>query len=194
MKKIILLGLSLTLLSLPMGASAVQETETKLDVGNLKMDSKLVEVTAKVVSIDQKTRMVTLEGSEGNLFTTKVDDDVENLDKVKKGDLVNIQYYESLAWSIIKKDQKVTPVKETTQITLTAQPGKKPLKLETDKIRLIATIQKIDKKKETVTLKGPDGKEVTIKVREPKNLELVKKGDQVEITYTNSVAVAVEKK
>jgi len=192
--KFILLGLSLILLSLPTGASAVEETKTKLDVGNLKIDTKLVEITAKVTAIDLKTRMITLEGPEGNIITTKVDDDVENLNKVKKGDLVNMQYYESLAWSIIKKDQKVTPIRETTDTVLTAQPGNKPLKLETEKVRLIATIQKINKKKETVTLKGPDGKAVTIKVREPKNLDLVKKGDQVEITYTNSVAIAVTKK
>ena len=61
-------------------------------------------------------------------------------------------------------------------------------------MRVITTVEKIDKKKETVTLKGPDGKSVTIQVRDPKNLDLVVKGDQVEITYTESVAFAVKKK
>jgi hypothetical protein len=43
------------------------------------------------------------------------------------------------------------------------------------------------------TLRGPEGKVVDVKVRNPKNLENVKEGDQVVITYTEAVAVSVEK-
>ena len=194
MRKFIYFVLTLSMIFLTKGAYAAQEEKADLGPADFKMESEVVEITAKVVSVDLKTRLVTLEGPEGNQVTIKVDDDVENLDKVKKGNLVNLSYYDSLAWSLIKKDKKVTPVKEVTEKTFTAQPGKKPMKVEVNQTRLITTVRKIDKEKETVTLEGPEGNEVSIKVKDPKNLEGVKKGDQVEITYTESVAVAVTKK
>jgi len=56
-----------------------------------------------------------------------------------------------------------------------------------------ATITGIDKKAKTATLKGEDGKSVTVTPRDPKNLEKVKVGDRLVITYTDAVAVKVEK-
>lgn len=194
MKKLSILGLSFLVLLLASGVKAATENKADLGPATFGSESKIVEVTAKVVSIDQATRIISLEGPQGNTLTTKVDDDVEGLDKVKKGDLVDIQYYESMAWSLKKAGEKETPTKEVTNSTITAQTGKKPLKIETENVRLVTTVEKIDKKNETVTLKGPEGGTKTIKVKEPKNLEGVKKGDQVVINYTESVAVDVKKK
>jgi hypothetical protein len=47
-------------------------------------------------------------------------------------------------------------------------------------------------KERYVTLKGPEGKTQEIKVKDPKNLENVKVGDQVAFTYTEALAVSVE--
>jgi hypothetical protein len=40
---------------------------------------------------------------------------------------------------------------------------------------------------------GPDGDSVTVTIRDPKKLENVKVGDLVEISYTEAVALSVEK-
>ena len=45
----------------------------------------------------------------------------------------------------------------------------------------------------TVTVQGPTGQATTIKARDPRNLDRVAVGDLVEITYTEAVAVSVEK-
>ena len=55
-----------------------------------------------------------------------------------------------------------------------------------------AKVTAIGKKKESVTLVGPEGNSVTIKVKDPKKLNGVKVGDDVEITYTQALAVSVE--
>jgi hypothetical protein len=55
-----------------------------------------------------------------------------------------------------------------------------------------ATIEAIDKPASKVTLKGPEGNKVTFKVRDPKKLDVVNVGDQVQITYTRALAIAVE--
>src|SRR5690349_21431048 len=61
------------------------------------------------------------------------------------------------------------------------------------KISLSATVEKIDHKKRTVTLKNENGNTVTVHV--PENvtrLEAVKKGDKVSIDYYESVALMLK--
>jgi len=55
-----------------------------------------------------------------------------------------------------------------------------------------AKIKAIDKKNNTVTLKGPKGNLKTVKVKDPSNLDKVKVGDLVQITYTEALAIGVE--
>ncbi len=44
-----------------------------------------------------------------------------------------------------------------------------------------------------MTIKGPEGNTETVKARDPKNLDAVKVGDLVEITYTRALAIALDK-
>ena len=55
-----------------------------------------------------------------------------------------------------------------------------------------ATVEALDKKNQTVTLKGPEGKSVTVKVKDPKNMENVNVGDEVVITYSEALAISVK--
>lgn len=57
-----------------------------------------------------------------------------------------------------------------------------------------ATVRKIDLKKRKVTLEGPDGKTVTVKVPEAaRNLAQVKVGDEVVVAFYESIAYEVKK-
>jgi len=57
-----------------------------------------------------------------------------------------------------------------------------------------ATVQKVDKEKRKVTLKGDEGKMVTVKVPETaRNFDQIKPGDVVTAKYTESIAIAVRK-
>ncbi len=58
-------------------------------------------------------------------------------------------------------------------------------------VTIIADVIAVDSKKQTVTLRGPS-RVVDLKVRDPNQLKLVKVGDQVEATYTEAMAIAVE--
>jgi hypothetical protein len=51
----------------------------------------------------------------------------------------------------------------------------------------------IDKKRQTVTLEGPEGGKVTLKVQDPANLERAQVGHLVEATYREAVSISVEK-
>ena len=56
-----------------------------------------------------------------------------------------------------------------------------------------ATVQAIDKKKRTVTLKGPDGKKFKTKVdKSVKAFDTLKVGDSIHVRYTEAIAISVE--
>lgn len=171
--------------------------EPKVDLGpsEFKVESSITEVAAKVTAIDHEKRMITLEGPGGNTLTTKVDDDVMNFKKIKKGDMVDIEMMQSTALVLKKNEKKQDVVKEKKMTTYNAvTKKKKPVKVETEQIRQIADITGVNQEKGTVMLVGITGQPTEVKVQDPKSLEGVKKGDQVEIIYTESVAFEVTKK
>ena len=71
--------------------------------------------------------------------------------------------------------------------------SKMPAKGALGAVRVRGTIAAIDKKTHTVTIKGPEGGTETIAAKDPKNLEAVKVGDMVEVTYTQALAISLDK-
>ena len=154
--------------------------------------SNLVTATARVKAIDQQTRRVTLERADGSELMFYADDTVRNLPQVQVGDEVTVSFYESLAYQV-KKPGTATPGATVAEEATRAKPGEKPAGAGARVTTMVATIVGIDKAAGTVTLQGPTGKATTIKARDPRNLDRVVVGDLVEITYTEAVAVSVEK-
>ena len=160
-----------------------------------QVEAGVVEVDATVKSIDYGDREVTLQDKDGNTVTVNVDKSVKNFRKIKKGDIVTARFFESIAWVVEKPGtEPLSKSESTTQ--LTAKPGQKPAMAEAEQIDIVAKIVKLNKGKKapSVTLQGPDGNQVTVKVQDRDNLKGVKVGDEVHITYTEAVAVAFEKK
>lgn len=148
--------------------------------------------TATVESIDQKTRMVTLRGSDGRTTTFRAGDEVRNLAQVKAGDQVVATYYEAIAAEVRKPtaEEQANPtaiLEAAGRAPLGALPGAAGARV----LRLVATITAIDTATDHVTLTGPEGRSLTLKARDPRNLALVKVGDPVVITYTEAVALSV---
>ena len=151
----------------------------------------LVKVTATVEAIDLANRVVTLKGPKGNVFDLKVGEQAKNLPQVKVGDQVVAQYYESIVVQLAKPG---APGGTTaSQAAESAKAGQMPGGAVASRVTVTATIVDISPKKTYVTLKGPEGKTMDVKVKDPKNLEGVKAGDQIEITYIEALAISVEK-
>ncbi len=73
-----------------------------------------------------------------------------------------------------------------------ATTGEKPGMLEAVVTNLEATVEKVDYEKRKVTLKGPEGKIVTIDVDENvKNLPQVEVGDLLTVEYVEAVTIQV---
>lgn len=68
----------------------------------------------------------------------------------------------------------------------------KPGMVIANEVQTTATVESVDQAKRTVTLKGPEGNVVTIKVPdEAQNLDQVKAGDKVDVRYLESTAIFV---
>lgn len=147
---------------------------------------------ATVEDIDYASREVTLKGPEGNSVQLAVSDDVKNFPQIKKGDHVNIGYYESVALAVAKPGENLQPTSRTDTFA-TRQPGQKPGAAGVSTIETTATIEDIDRENREVTLKGPDGNTVQVTV-DPSvgNLQRIKKGDQIKATITQALAISVD--
>jgi Cu/Ag efflux protein CusF len=152
---------------------------------------EVTRVTATVESIDQATRTVTLKDSGGKLFAFVAGDDVRNLAQVSKGDVVTLDYAQALAVRLAKSASK-TRERTVTEGVQRAAPGQMPGGVAAREIKVIASVEDIDAKKQMVTLRGPEHT-VAVKVQDPAMLQGVKKGDMVEASYTEAVAIKVEK-
>ena len=186
MKKNVLVSCGLAIaLSLGSGACATGKKETTVE------KSRLVTITATVVAIDQATRVVTLKGSQGNTVTFRADERVRNLPQVQVGDEVAVNYYESLVLRLLKPDEAA--VNEASVGAARAKSGEMPAAVGGGQVTVTVSIEAIDKGAGTVTFKDPAGGLATVRARDPKNLEKIKVGDRIAITYTEALAVNVEK-
>jgi hypothetical protein len=152
----------------------------------------MVEESATVEAIDQKTRMVTLKGPKGNEVTFKAGPEVRRLSEVHAGDKVKVSYYESLNVRVLKEGEPAPATGEVSGMARAKQ-GEAPGGVAGSETTVVAKITAIDMKAKTATLQGENGNTVTVTPRHPERLKEVKVGDRLVITYTEAVGVKVEK-
>jgi len=152
---------------------------------------KVAVLTATVVAVDLKKRIVTLKDAQGDVRDMKVGKEAVNLPQVKVGDIVTIKFLESIAVEVIKPGT-ATGAGATTTI-VRAKPGEMPGGMITRQSAMTATVKALDKEAGTISLMGPNGKTVKVKVIDPANLDKVNVGDELMITFTEAEAISVER-
>lgn len=153
--------------------------------------AEVVTVTATVQAVDQAKRIVTLKGPEGNVFDLKVGDEVRNLPQVKAGDIVVAKYFEAVAIEVKKGGLGIRSAESQTAVSR-ARAGERPAGAVATTTTIVANVLKVDNGKQIVTVEGPNGKSVNVKVKDAGVLQQIKAGEQVEMTITEAVAIAVE--
>jgi len=150
-----------------------------------------VELSAQVVSVDKKTRTLTLKGPGGKVADVAVGEEVKNFDQIRAGDRVVVRVMQSLMLELQKVKSGASGI-TATEGAVKAQPGQRPGVAAAREISAIATVTKVDPKAKTIDLKGPRGNTVTLDVQNPEHFKVVKVGDEVLVTYTEAVAISVE--
>jgi hypothetical protein len=178
-------------LALAQQAPAPQAMEIKAVGEGKAAGARMIELSAAVVGIDKAARSVDLKGPDGRVVTLHVGDEVKNFDQIQLGDNVVTRFMQSITLEL-KKGGKGIMSRTDSSDAVRAQPGDRPGVAAGHQIHVIANVVEVNKKKMTVTLKGPRGNYMDLQLQDPKQIARVKKGDQVEAVFTEAVAVTVE--
>lgn len=148
------------------------------------------EITATVVAIDKATRTVTLKGPKGKSVDVVAGDEVKNFAQIKVGDQVVVKYLEALSLELMKT--RTTGAPTETVGAVRAKPGERPAGAIGREVTALVDVVAVDPKKSIISIKGPRGNVFDLKVQNPDQFKVVKKGDQIEVTYTEALAISVE--
>ena len=151
--------------------------------------AEVVKLTAAITAIDKATRDVTLKGPQGNKVTLTAGPEVKNFDQMKVGDQVNVEYLQALTLEL-KKGGGLVVARTEQKGAAAAKPGEKPAGAAGRQVTIVADVIGTDPAKQSITLKGPQ-RTVEMKIPDPEQFKRIAKGDQVEATYSQALAIAV---
>jgi len=155
------------------------------------MKKESLEVSAKVVAIDTENRLLSVSGPSG-MSTILCGPEIVNFPQIKVGDDVKVTYSAAMAAAITKS--KAQPVTTLDTQANTAPVGSKPSAMVGATVSTTVVIESVDTSFDTVSFKRPDGFVRTIAVESPegkKFIRTLKKGDKVDVSYTEALAIAV---
>jgi len=153
----------------------------------------LLNYTGTITDIDYSDREMTLKDSQGRLETFVVDKKVQRFNEAKVGDKVSIDYYLGFNAEV----RKPTAEEEQNPLVVQDAAGKAgqdaaPAAGHLRVIRAVVTIEGLDRKAETVTVKGPRGKYFVARVADPSRLEQVHIGETIVLTFTEAAAISLK--
>ena len=155
------------------------------------------EVSATVDAVDRDTRMVLLRSADGEAVAMEVSPTVRNFAQVRAGDRVVVRYYTALAAELRRRGDGSgeTEAPVTTETAERAPEGSRPAGIVGTQTHQTVRITHVNNKNHIVTFFGSDGISRSMPVRTPQGREFIRKlkvGDEVDVTYTEAVAISVE--
>jgi len=143
--------------------------------------------TFTITAINKSARLVTLKDSHGLYDDVYCGPDVQRFDQLKVGDKVTFTYHQSLVTAIAKAGS-LKPAQAAAVTRNAAAPGG----TVAHQMTATVTIEAIDPKVPSVTIKTGEGHSMAFQIENAKNLEGYKVGDKVDITYTQALAISVK--
>ena len=160
--------------------------------------SKSVSATATIQAIDTTTRSITLRDETGVEDTYVAGPEIKRFDELKVGDTIKMTYYESVFLQVRKAGGAAgttgaKPADATLDAAVTRGTGALPGVTGSVQEKMTVTIKAIDPAVPSLTVTTPDGRTITRKIEDKKNLDGVAVGDLIDITYTRALLTSVER-
>jgi hypothetical protein len=147
--------------------------------------------TATIQAIDSTNRTITLRDAMGQEDIYAVGPEVKRFNEFKVGDTVKMTYYESVVFQVRKPGDKPEAAGATAEAAVTRSKGAPGGTLSVQE-KMTVTVKAIDPAIPSVTVTTPAGATVTRKVEDKKNIEGLKVGDKIDITYTRAMVINIE--
>jgi Cu/Ag efflux protein CusF len=145
--------------------------------------------TFTITKIDQATRDVTLRAENGDEDTFTVGPGVTRFNQLKVGDTIKATYTEALVFEVRKPDAPAA----TTGTTIAGERYKNAVGGAAGAAHTTTvTVKAIDMNAPSITVDTADGRTMTRRIQDKKNLEGVHVGDRIDITYSEAMIVTAE--
>jgi hypothetical protein len=168
----------------------VQSAESFASAPGRGEATRTVRVSATVTAIDKATRTITLKGADGKTFPLVAGPEVRNFDQIQVGSEVVVSYLQALAIELKKGGgAKVERVDSSTSAR--AEPGAQPAGMAARRTTATGDVIALDAATQTATVRGPN-RTIDLHVPDKKQFQLIAVGDQIQVTYTEALAVSVE--
>ena len=187
MKKTLIASAVITIVAI--GANFAVAQSAKPVAGVVAEEAALI-YDGVVTKIDAPTRTVTLKNKEGETSIV-AGPEVKNFAQIKVGDHFDVVYELAVAIELMKVKNAGVRSEEVTSNTVTAPKGDKPGMVTTNVVTAVANVVAIDKAKKIVSLKGPQGNIIKVKVKNPELMKDIAVNDQVKVVYAQAIAAMV---
>lgn len=144
------------------------------------------EAVVTVTKIDKEARTVTFRGPRGNLGTLDVPKESQNFDQVKVGQQYKMKYVEAVAVDIRKGG---APSATAAQEMKLNPKGAKPGGVVVRTVQLAGVVDAIDYNERYLSVRGPKGNIVPLKVAQEVDLKQIAAGDRITVTHTAALAL-----
>lgn len=157
----------------------------------LPLAAEAMIMTATVDSVDAQKRIVVLKDANGNLAQMNVSKKINDLDKVKKGDIFVVEHAQAIAVGLVAAPKDAKPgISGVRSVVIAGKGSAKPFEETTDTIFATVKITAIDAKTRVVTFTLPSGEKQKVKVDQSVlGLEKFKAGDDVMVEFVDDTAI-----
>ncbi|WP_424931018.1 hypothetical protein [Amaricoccus macauensis] len=156
------------------------------------VSESLQTATATIDAVDKEERIIRLHGDEtGQRFTVYANDGIKNLDQLTAGDIVVVEYYEATTLSMATPN---SPDASIAVATAEAAPGELPGGIAVESETVVVELLDYDRDEGIATYLTPDGlqRRSAVPPRLQTFAQEANRGDMIEVTMTQAVAVSVE--
>jgi hypothetical protein len=152
-----------------------------------------LQTSALVKAVDAEKRLITLEGPRGNTGVYKVGEQVQRLSDIRVGDKINAKYRVAAVAELREptaeeKSAPITVVEEGDRAALDVPPAAAIWR----GVRVVTTIEALDRSAQTVTVKGPLDGLVAVRVDDPTAFDRLKVGQNIVVTFAETLVISVE--
>ena len=143
-----------------------------------------------VLAVDTENRIVRVRGSEGREVEIPVGEEAHNFDQIAVGDELTIEAFESVALFVGNPDTQ--PDAAAGMAIARSEKGQKPAGTAVGVAEVSALVVAIDREARLLTLRLPEGDEVTTHVDEAvQAFDTLNVGDTIHARLTRAIAVSV---